>query len=416
MAPEPGAPSTPSERKQALKAKADRSARKARRAAHKDDDPVDPRSAPLPPSGSESDADEGSPLDSDSSSMTSIPDLEDNENVRKLIDIRKSFQKYVDDVKDNSNPPTTADDASREHYRDWIIRLANYIHELNFIEDFLNKPKPFKHFTRYLPLDNNIRCCILEELQRVISLKVEGPLAKQLQRQKKQGLSAPERLARIHGKFYKAMDSGAGAYQRLHALALNNYKSIDEFEAAIENDIEELRLSGGEVLSDRALARCVRSALDPSEGRAPESTCRSVFQHFMQGSFKMDQIIAHLRRMEANYKEIGTDMCRPSGNALAAAARSTTSSHSALRADQTPTAASTTLTSSPDTICPLPGHGGHKLCDCRVLQRAAKGRKGGKSPKRDAVTNPKACWLCGKEGHIKAECSSLLTAAASTLN
>ena len=117
--------------------------------------------------------------------------------------------------------------------------------------------------------------------------------------------SAPGRLARIHEEYYKAMDSGAGAYQRLHALALNNYKSIDEFEAAIENDIEELRLSGGEVLSDRALARCVRSALDPSEGRAPESTCRSVFQHFMQGSFKMDQIIAHLRRMEANYKEIG---------------------------------------------------------------------------------------------------------------
>ena len=84
--------------------------------------------------------------------------------------------------KNNFKPSTTADDASREHYRDWIVRLANYIHELNFVEDLLDKPRPLKHFTRYLPLDSNIRCCALEELQRVLSLKVEGPLAKQLQR------------------------------------------------------------------------------------------------------------------------------------------------------------------------------------------------------------------------------------------
>ena len=60
----------------------------------------------------------------------------------------------------------------------------------------------FTNFENFLPPDQAVRDTILLELQRTLSLRVQGPVSKEMRRKKKWGETAPQRLAHLHRKYF----------------------------------------------------------------------------------------------------------------------------------------------------------------------------------------------------------------------
>ena len=121
------------------------------------------------------------------------------------------------------------------------MTLANSVQELMFLEEDTDELDVFTDFQNFLPPDQAVRDTILLELQRTLSLRVQGPVSKEMRRLKKWGQSAPERLQHLHRKYYKAVDSGAAATRRLEALSLIAAGSVDALQDIVETAVDGRR-------------------------------------------------------------------------------------------------------------------------------------------------------------------------------
>ena len=70
------------------------------------------------------------------------------------------------------------------------------------IEEDIDELDVFTNFENFLPPDQAVRDTILLELQRTLSLRVQGPVSKEMRRKKKWGETAPQRLAHLHRKYF----------------------------------------------------------------------------------------------------------------------------------------------------------------------------------------------------------------------
>ena len=134
-----------------------------------------------------------------------------DDGTRTVRAIRRSFEKLNSSDSSLFTPAITVDDTTREAYREWLVTLANSVQELMFLEEDTDELDVFEDFQNFLPPDQVVRDTILLELQRTLSLRVQGPVSKEMRRLKKWGHTAPERLQHLHKKYYKAVDSGAAA-------------------------------------------------------------------------------------------------------------------------------------------------------------------------------------------------------------
>ena len=101
----------------------------------------------------------------------------DADGRRTEREIRRSFERFIDAKGSTFSPGVTVDDASRDAYREWLIKLANFVEELHFLEESIDEPDVFDDFEGYLPDSARVRASILTHLQSSLSLCVTGPAA-----------------------------------------------------------------------------------------------------------------------------------------------------------------------------------------------------------------------------------------------